>query len=355
MLQAAELGNLKNQAIVVAPQFLDDDDVTAHSLNSNYLRWRGSPNGMIRGFNSLNSNPLSSFAVMDSVILRLVNKNPNLCQIIVAGHSSGGQYVNRYAAVNRAENLISVPVKYIVANPSSYLYMDNKRRVSTSLNQFQVPSSGCSGYNSWRYGLHNSTACPYLSSVADSTIRGQFKERDVVYLLGAMDNDPNHSQLETTCAAMAQGNHRLERGIIYFNHLKQYYNSNYSFDINSTQNIVVVPNAAHSSAQLILSTEGLAAMFDIQPEAAGWEVLSPALTSNHLQDVFFIDSLYGWVCGNSGTILRTTNGGNSWSAPSSVSGTSTSHIRSIFFINRNTGWATRNSGRVLKTTNGGVN
>ena len=43
-----------------------------------------------------------------------------------------------------------------------------------------------------------------------------------------------------------------------------------------------------------------------------WEsVESP--TDQFLTSVYFVDSLYGWAVGYSGTIIHTTNGGTDWS------------------------------------------
>lgn len=85
-------------------------------------------------------------------------------------------------------------------------------------------------------------------------------------------------------------------------------------------------------------------------------------TNYNLVSCSFVDSLRGWVAGDSGTILMTTNGGQSWN--SQVSSTGYEHINSIFFLNQRLGWGvswdqtfdTNSYGsNVLKTTNGGVN
>jgi len=85
-------------------------------------------------------------------------------------------------------------------------------------------------------------------------------------------------------------------------------------------------------------------------------------TSNDLKFVFFLDANTGWIVGNGGTVLKTTNGGSQWSALSS--GT-TKDLRSVTFTDANTGWAVGgdyywsgstaiNSSLILKTTNGGT-
>ena len=73
---------------------------------------------------------------------------------------------------------------------------------------------------------------------------------------------------------------------------------------------------------------------------------------------FFADSLYGWVIGDSGNIVHTSNGGDNWVLQQS--GIDTYALEDIFFLNRNLGWILSNdylfNGTViLSTTNGGQN
>ena len=89
-----------------------------------------------------------------------------------------------------------------------------------------------------------------------------------------------------------------------------------------------------------------------------WErIESPA--DQHLQSVYFIDSLYGWAVGDSGTIIHTSNGGTDWEIQDS---NNDNKIVDIFFLNRNLGWASswKTSSVpfgtiLLKTTDGGNN
>ena len=86
-----------------------------------------------------------------------------------------------------------------------------------------------------------------------------------------------------------------------------------------------------------------------------WKKLqSPVNTT--LRYLFFVDSLTGWAAGEAGTIIRTTDGGNSWVVQNSTVQT---FIMDIFFVDENLGWALTlkdvfpfNS-VILKTTNGG--
>lgn len=81
----------------------------------------------------------------------------------------------------------------------------------------------------------------------------------------------------------------------------------------------------------------------------GWFSQSSG-TGNNLNGVYFASNTTGIVVGQSGTILRTVNGGTNWAAV--TSGTNV-HLFSVYFINANTGWVVGDVGVILKTINGG--
>ncbi|HET6463428.1 MAG TPA: YCF48-related protein, partial [Candidatus Krumholzibacteria bacterium] len=69
-----------------------------------------------------------------------------------------------------------------------------------------------------------------------------------------------------------------------------------------------------------------------------------------LNSVFFADADHGWIVGDSGKILHTTNGGANWttSTPTSAS------LYGVFASDTQLAWAV-GKGVVLRTTNGGAN
>jgi photosystem II stability/assembly factor-like uncharacterized protein len=75
-----------------------------------------------------------------------------------------------------------------------------------------------------------------------------------------------------------------------------------------------------------------------------------------LRYLSFVDSFTGWAAGGAGTIIRTTDGGDSWEIQNSTVHT---FIMDIFFIDENFGWALTLRDEfpfnsiILKTTNGG--
>ena len=79
-------------------------------------------------------------------------------------------------------------------------------------------------------------------------------------------------------------------------------------------------------------------------------------TTRNLNRLSFVDSLRGWVVGDTGTILNTTNGGENWTMQQSGI---TNDIIDICMIDQNFGWAVAidliSYGTItLKTTNGGT-
>ena len=81
----------------------------------------------------------------------------------------------------------------------------------------------------------------------------------------------------------------------------------------------------------------------------GWFSLSSG-TSNSLNGIGFFTTDYVIAVGDAGTILMTTNGGNSWeSVPSGTS----ENLNSISVINNSTAVIAGNSGTILRTTDAG--
>ena len=73
--------------------------------------------------------------------------------------------------------------------------------------------------------------------------------------------------------------------------------------------------------------------------------------NNNFFGIDFVDANTGYVCGSSGKIMKTTNGGTTWS--SQTSGTAVT-LNAIFFIDSNTGWYVGNGGVYGRTTDGGA-
>lgn len=258
MLEAAQMetANL-DSLLIVSPQFLEEEDIVDFALDDEHLYWSS---GWRLGFTSRDesTNPrpeqISSFTIMDS-LMETLSGYPNLETIIFSGHSAGGQFVNRYSASSPVADVLSgkgINIRFIVNNPSSYVYMDNKRKVLGTENTFAVPeasfTSACPEYNEYRYGLE---ALPsYLRDIGGTdVIRGRLPQRNIIYMIGQNDNDPNGNFFDTSCEGMLQGTDRFDRALIYFDYLVDYY----GVSIKDNQKLHIVPGVGHNSTGMFQS------------------------------------------------------------------------------------------------------
>lgn len=90
-----------------------------------------------------------------------------------------------------------------------------------------------------------------------------------------------------------------------------------------------------------------------------WTVLAnfgvtplPGAAQATFNDVFFTSPDEGWVVGTSGRIFHTTDGGHTWTPQ--ASGAGASDLRAVTFLDDTTGWVVVSDGRMLHTTNGGA-
>ncbi len=104
----------------------------------------------------------------------------------------------------------------------------------------------------WAYGLAG--APPYVER-ADA-LEERYIRRDVVYLLGEADIDPNHPSLDRSCAAEAQGSNRYERGMNYLFALEQRHPNLVRHSILSIWGV------GHDAGSMFVSACGLAVLFD---------------------------------------------------------------------------------------------
>jgi len=196
-------------ALIAAPQFLSEVDtrdgagVPEGALYWGVEGWKG-------GYPALGPAAVSSFTAMDSLLSHLAVAGGRPAAVVIVGNSAGGQFVNRYAAVGRGPDALAeqgIPVRFIIANPSTYLYFDRQR-------PFAVPDGRL--INRWRYGFDGAPA--YVEGGPGPSL-ARYLARDVTIVLGEQDADPGALLLEVSPAAMAQGQNRLERGVCYERHV----------------------------------------------------------------------------------------------------------------------------------------
>lgn len=237
--------------MVVAPQFLTRADTRAFSLPASTLAW--TQEGWKGGEPARQPGPVSSFAALDALLAHFADRSlyPSLTTVVVIGHSAGAQLLQRYAVAGHEGDALArggVAVRYVVANPSSYLYFDDERP-----NADAIAGGICPHATQWKYGLKS--APPYVASQDGRELETRYVARDVVYLLGQADTNPYTHFIDRTCAAMAQGPYRLARGLAYFDYLKKRHPDDLA------QQVVEVPGVGHDGLGMFTSACGLAVLF----------------------------------------------------------------------------------------------
>jgi photosystem II stability/assembly factor-like uncharacterized protein len=81
-----------------------------------------------------------------------------------------------------------------------------------------------------------------------------------------------------------------------------------------------------------------------------WVTQTNSVTQD-LWSVHFVDTLHGWAAGNYGAVLRTVNGGQTWSR---CTFSSTDTINTIFFIDPSHGWMAGNRGIIYVSNDSGL-
>jgi pimeloyl-ACP methyl ester carboxylesterase len=201
------------------------------------------------------SGGVSSFAVVDTLVARLRDGTfPNLMWVVIAGHSAGGQLTQRYAAFTDI-NLQSAPlaalVKFVPANPSSYVYL-NEYRMSSD-NTWVVPQRNGSSesYNQFKFGLDN--LYDYAADRGADWARSHLPACRVELLAGTEDIVAD-SGFDDSCPAMWQGHTRYARARNFNAFMDRFYPANH-FSVTS------VPGVGHDSGSMFASPQGMRALF----------------------------------------------------------------------------------------------
>lgn len=297
-------GGSLESTLVVAPQIYEPGD---DGLDDTMLYWSESsddgvdPDGGAEdwkwGGNSTNELPasISTFSVYDEMVVKLADRNlyPNIRRIVLAGHSAGGQVMQRYSlfsvigkgGVQSSRVPEDTRISYYVANPSSVTYLGPERPIATAqadrdcdfcvnstisskLWRFKIPdasdgsaaASCVDSYNLYGYGLEGSMPA-YPRDVSSTAALEQYSMRDVTYMSGSSDIcdnsfqaaqnctdcSPDDGGLDTSCEAYAQGWCRMAR----LHAFSQYVN-NVVYK-KHVHNLMEVPYVGHSGCGMFQS------------------------------------------------------------------------------------------------------
>ena len=251
-----------DRTLVIAPQFLAPEDIAWYHLPDSVLHWRR--DHWSDGDDAEGPIPISSFAILDTLLAKLANRAvlPDLTTIVLAGFSGGGQLVQRYAAVGHGERASDggrIALRYVVGSPSSYVYFDDERpRPEGGFGPF-AGAAACPHFNRWKYGFGGKLPDYVAASMQEGLAlrEKRYAALDLIYLLGAADDDPNHSELDKSCGAEAEGPNRVARGQAYFAQMRA------RFGAALKQKLWLAPGAGHQPTLVFGSPCGRAALFDV--------------------------------------------------------------------------------------------
>lgn len=267
---AAFLAGALENTLVISPRLASNDGrgcrdpLAEQEVSWHCGTWRS-------GGRSLTDSAVTSFDFLDQLLRTVARRDvfPNVRAIVLAGHSAGGQVVNRYAMANHVHEMLGVPVHYVVSNPSSYAWPTGDRPTSAAWDPTAnapgyIPPApaetppfrplgegrGCTSYDQWPYGMQNRSG--YASAYSDDELHRQLAVRPVTYLLGELDILPL-AGFDGSCAAMAQGPTRLARGQAFARYVNE--------KLGGHHTVTVVPLCGHNARCMFTSNVALPLIF----------------------------------------------------------------------------------------------
>jgi hypothetical protein len=260
MTDAVLMAKKSFETLVIAPHFKTSDD----PLEENEVYW--SSQGWRKGNLDQVGLNLSAYDFINKFMDLIEINFSNIEEIVLTGHSAGGQLTQRFVGIAAKDRLI--PVRFIPTNLGSYLYFDEYRPNSEGVfkypwvrkddgdlymsDDFALDDTSCERtFNDYKYGLEQRNTMGLSKS--SEGIREYYLKSDITYFLGDADTEINE-WVDTTCNAMLQGSNRYTRGLNYVEYLKERYP-------NASHKIVIVPGVAHSAREMYQSKEGIELLF----------------------------------------------------------------------------------------------
>jgi len=263
-----------NNTLIIAPQLAHFDHLESFfgAGNSPGDIMHGGGSRFWGGLSRNSTVQISYFSAIDQLVSSICGSGnfSNLRRVVLVGHSGGGQFVNRYAGCSPIQ-CVGISFRYIVMNPSSYMYLNDERWIPGTPHDFAVPSTATrdtitacgnnhtdfNNYNDYGYGLDNlNWGYHRANQTLGEAVITRYGARHIVHLVGENDNDPNGDGLDLSCQAMLQGNHRRERGEVYASHLGNVFGS------TSNHHFEVIAGAGHNGRQMITSDRGRHFIFE---------------------------------------------------------------------------------------------
>lgn len=254
-IEAARMAGRLNDTVIIAPRFIEDRD--SAFTNDRDFFWSNGADWRAGDLSDRDHPPrVSSFELMSQLLAQAADPKlfPNLSTIVLTGHSAGGQLVQRYAIGAPVDPALArVTMRYVVANPGSYLYLDENRADPEKPGNFApFVRATCAQFNRFKYGFERPNAYFKDQPVDDMITR--YRARSVVYLLGEADINPDAENLSKTCAAMSQGATRFARGKTFMAYLEALFWPH-------GHRMVTVPGVGHSARAMFQSPPGIQVLF----------------------------------------------------------------------------------------------
>lgn len=253
-------GVTNDSFLIVAPAMMNQDDLVAGAAHPNELVFHGS--SWQRGSNSRNpfmEHPLSSYDAVDGIIDTLFDKTtyPNLNQVVVAGHSMGGQFSQRYALLKKTKRYDD-NIRFWIGNPGSWAWLHDSRPYMGA-NASCLPNDE---WDTWPYGIGGNLTriATYarrdvIASKVD--VVNRFIKRKVSYALALLDVGVG----DTHCQARWQGGNHLDRGSQF---ALQYANAS-AFDLDGSfptaHTLDYVANVSHQDYAMYSTNTSLQRIF----------------------------------------------------------------------------------------------
>lgn len=252
-MAATFLAGALDDTVVISPRFASKDNGCADMLAPNEISWACNGDSWRSGGAASGDPSVSSYDLADEILRRLARKDvfPNLKRIVVSGHSAGGQFATRYEMANQIHESVGVPITYVVANPSSYAYLEPVRP-SADGKEFRPfgDAHNCTTYDNWPYGMQKRTG--YAGNISDNRLKQQLISRPTTYLVGELDTLPL-AGFDSSCPAMAQGANRNLRGQAFARYVNERLGAHHGF--------MVIPLCGHNARCMFTADPALALLF----------------------------------------------------------------------------------------------
>jgi pimeloyl-ACP methyl ester carboxylesterase len=273
---SAFLAAALDDTVVISPRIASAAGSCHDTLAPNEVSWSCTGDSWRSGGNAASHPELTSFDFVDQILKKLANTSvfPNMRTIVVAGHSAGGQFVARYQMANRVHEMLGVPVRYVVANPSSYAWPDATRpqmagdaaveaakgaweseKVHTNFSYGPFDASACANYDRWPAGLEQRTS-GYTKTMSDDQLKRQLISRHTTFLFGQVDVLPLGG-FDSSCPAMAQGATRRARGEAYVKYVNE--------RLGAKHDVLIVPECGHNDRCVYTTDSVLPVVFPAVP------------------------------------------------------------------------------------------